>query len=87
MFRNSAWSRAFLAELSEYAHLGEDALLEMRPVSPPPPGPPSRAHIPPLIFISVTRHTCISSFQGCWCLHEETRMCTASFLNMFAGLC
>eukprot|EP00208_Stichococcus_sp_RCC1054_P005833 CAMPEP_0206142774 /NCGR_PEP_ID=MMETSP1473-20131121/18136_1 /ASSEMBLY_ACC=CAM_ASM_001109 /TAXON_ID=1461547 /ORGANISM="Stichococcus sp, Strain RCC1054" /LENGTH=1052 /DNA_ID=CAMNT_0053537897 /DNA_START=385 /DNA_END=3544 /DNA_ORIENTATION=+ len=32
MFRNSAWSRAFLAELSEYAHLGEDALLEMRPV-------------------------------------------------------
>ncbi len=37
MFRNSAWSRAFLAELSEYAHLGEDALLDMRPV---------RAHVP-----------------------------------------
>jgi len=32
MFRNSAWSRAFLAQLSDYAHLGEEALLEMRPV-------------------------------------------------------
>lgn len=39
MFRNSPWSRAFLAELSDYAHLGEDALLEMRPVRPSPVDP------------------------------------------------
>jgi hypothetical protein len=32
MFRNSDWSRAFLAQLSDYAHLGEEALLQMRPV-------------------------------------------------------
>ena len=32
MFRNSDWSRAFLEQLSEYAHLGEEALLQMRPV-------------------------------------------------------
>ena len=35
MFRNSDWSRAFLAQLSEYAHLGEEALLQMRPVGKP----------------------------------------------------
>ena len=35
MFRNSDWSRAFLAQLSDYAHLGEEALLQMRPVCTP----------------------------------------------------
>ena len=35
MFRNSDWSRAFLAQLSDYAHLGEEALLQMRPVGEP----------------------------------------------------
>jgi hypothetical protein len=35
MFRNSDWSRAFLAQLSDYAHLGEEALLQMRPVGKP----------------------------------------------------
>ncbi len=35
MFRNSAWSRAFLAQLWGYAHLGEQALLEMHSVRHP----------------------------------------------------
>ena len=42
MFRNSDWSRGFLAELSDYAHLGEEALLQMRPVRIPILHPPSK---------------------------------------------